>query len=49
MPSVNSLNYYDRRIKLPTLLRNVCNVLVTPDGVHRNWGCGPRTGQAIYK
>lgn len=49
MPSVNTLNYYDRRIKLPILLRNVCILLVTPDGVDRNWGYGPCTGQAIYK
>lgn len=47
---VNTLNYYERRIKLPSLLRNIYNVvLVTPGGVQRNLGCGLHTGQGIYK
>lgn len=47
---VNTLNYYGGRMKFPTLLRNVCNVVVvTPGRVQRNWGGGLCTGQAIYK
>lgn len=47
---VNTSNYYGRRIKLPTLLRNIYNeVLVTPGGLQRNVGCGLHTGLGIYK
>jgi len=46
---VYTLNYYDRRMKLPTVPRSICNmVLVTPGGVKRNWGCGLCAGQALY-
>lgn len=48
---VNTLNYYDRRIKLHTMLWNVCNVvLVTPGGYTENL-CGHdcEKGLAISK